>query len=108
MIRRPPRSTLFPYTTLFRSVISGTHALDVVMWMMEGRRPVEVYARSVDKALGPLCGGIDATAGVVGFVDGSAYHAPISLGCSPVWPCARYNTAVGDAGTRGALHFGRN
>src|SRR2546425_3365823 len=24
MIRRPPRSTLFPYTTLFRSVISVT------------------------------------------------------------------------------------
>src|SRR5260370_26318990 len=24
MIRRPPRSTLFPYTTLFRSVKSGT------------------------------------------------------------------------------------
>src|SRR2546422_3387755 len=23
MIRRPPRSTLFPYTTLFRSVIKG-------------------------------------------------------------------------------------
>src|SRR2546422_6197615 len=23
MIRRPPRSTLFPYTTLFRSAISG-------------------------------------------------------------------------------------
>src|SRR5213082_814225 len=43
-------------------VISGTHALDVVMWMMEAKRPVEVYARSVDKALGPLCGGIDATA----------------------------------------------
>src|SRR5689334_23992880 len=25
MIRRPPRSTLFPYTTLFRSVWPGTH-----------------------------------------------------------------------------------
>src|SRR5256885_9958199 len=25
MIRRPPRSTLFPYTTLFRSVSSGFH-----------------------------------------------------------------------------------
>src|SRR3989442_6905501 len=24
MIRRPPRSTLFPYTTLFRSPLSGT------------------------------------------------------------------------------------
>src|SRR2546430_12934647 len=32
MIRRPPRSTLFPYTTLFRSVILGsdpaTHPID--------------------------------------------------------------------------------
>src|SRR3989449_2390090 len=27
MIRRPPRSTLFPYTTLFRSVIVGTGPL---------------------------------------------------------------------------------
>src|SRR5258707_3553776 len=28
MIRRPPRSTLFPYTTLFRSVVDqGQHAL---------------------------------------------------------------------------------
>src|SRR3712207_4829773 len=26
MIRRPPRSTLFPYTTLFRSMIAGTLA----------------------------------------------------------------------------------
>src|SRR5256885_8872951 len=27
MIRRPPRSTLFPYTTLFRSVSSGAAAV---------------------------------------------------------------------------------
>src|SRR5256885_8502701 len=27
MIRRPPRSTLFPYTTLFRSLQSGRYAL---------------------------------------------------------------------------------
>src|SRR2546427_1926541 len=25
MIRRPPRSTLFPYTTLFRSVVAARH-----------------------------------------------------------------------------------
>src|SRR3712207_7902453 len=35
MIRRPPRSTLFPYTTLFRSNIDGTQvpagAADVVV-----------------------------------------------------------------------------
>ena len=28
MIRRPPRSTLFPYTTLFRSVVFGSHNAD--------------------------------------------------------------------------------
>src|SRR2546427_3814668 len=27
MIRRPPRSTLFPYTTLFRSILSGIFAV---------------------------------------------------------------------------------
>src|SRR3712207_7610263 len=27
MIRRPPRSTLFPYTTLFRSQTGGSHVL---------------------------------------------------------------------------------
>src|SRR3712207_8633392 len=29
MIRRPPRSTLFPYTTLFRSTATGTVRVDV-------------------------------------------------------------------------------
>src|SRR6266487_6736112 len=29
MIRRPPRSTLFPYTTLFRSPARQVHHLDV-------------------------------------------------------------------------------
>src|SRR3989454_10229453 len=28
MIRRPPRSTLFPYTTLFRSLLSGDLTID--------------------------------------------------------------------------------
>src|ERR1035441_10906065 len=28
MIRRPPRSTLFPYTTLFRSVTAPLHDVD--------------------------------------------------------------------------------
>src|SRR3989441_8603372 len=30
MIRRPPRSTLFPYTTLFRSALDAAHRLGVV------------------------------------------------------------------------------
>src|SRR3989442_3079373 len=44
MIRRPPRSTLFPYTTLFRSVFEVDSAtprakfvvLEVTKWVPEG------------------------------------------------------------------------
>src|SRR5438309_8653829 len=33
MIRRPPRSTLFPYTTLFRSVNFQLHVNDKESWI---------------------------------------------------------------------------
>src|SRR3712207_8243145 len=51
MIRRPPRSTLFPYTTLFRSGGAGCHA-------------VELVEEAVDRA---------AAAGLV--LEGLAHHA---------------------------------
>src|SRR5690349_3183844 len=84
-------------------VISGTHALDVVMWMMEAKRPVEIYARSVDKALGPQYKGIDATAGIITFEDGALYHSVISWALPIVWPGAVYSLEVGITGTEGVL-----
>jgi predicted dehydrogenase len=84
-------------------VISGTHALDIVMWMMEAKKPVELYARSVDRALGPICKGIDATAGMITFEDGSIYHASISWALPIVWPGAVYSLEVGITGTEGVL-----
>jgi myo-inositol 2-dehydrogenase/D-chiro-inositol 1-dehydrogenase len=84
-------------------VISGTHALDIVMWMMEAKRPVEIYARSVDRALGPICKGIDATAGTITFDDGSLYHASISWALPIVWPAAVYSLDIGIVGTEGVL-----
>src|SRR5258708_31350963 len=41
MIRRPPRSTLFPYTTLFRSVISAliSRAAAALRWARERTSP---------------------------------------------------------------------
>src|SRR2546428_5697453 len=38
MIRRPPRSTLFPYTTLFRSPVGGNDRVVVVGDLFPGRR----------------------------------------------------------------------
>src|SRR5260370_40740150 len=38
MIRRPPRSTLFPYTTLFRSLaLSAVHSLEQLLFGQFGR-----------------------------------------------------------------------
>src|SRR5258708_16109517 len=41
MIRRPPRSTLFPYTTLFRSL----HAIQDPAFHRVGRGPLRLPAR---------------------------------------------------------------
>src|ERR1700751_5758420 len=84
-------------------VISGTHALDVVMWYLEGKQPIECYARSVDKVLGPLYHGIDATAGMIMCADGTIYHLNISWALPVTWPGAVYSLEVGINGTHGVL-----
>src|SRR3712207_8133318 len=51
MIRRPPRSTLFPYTTLFRSQVAG-HEVDRVGQVLPGTG----HARHVRLAAEPPLG----------------------------------------------------
>src|SRR3712207_7600012 len=41
MIRRPPRSTLFPYTTLFRSITYGGHPVAAAV----GLANLEIFER---------------------------------------------------------------
>src|SRR6266571_3313631 len=89
--------------TISPMVISGTHALDIVMWCMEAKTPVECYARSIDKVLGPVYQGIDATAGMIMFSDGSVYHLNISWALPVTWPGAVYSLEVGINGTHGVL-----
>src|SRR5256886_11681695 len=58
MIRRPPRSTLFPYTTLFRSraVLGG----EVERYAVLVHRYRDRYARYAARMLGSLDAGEDA------------------------------------------------
>src|SRR2546422_5531364 len=49
MIRRPPRSTLFPYTTLFRSRVFPHHAHEV-----GGRDPVHQFRPGLPVVGGPI------------------------------------------------------
>src|SRR2546430_2585372 len=47
MIRRPPRSTLFPYTTLFRSVLGVLSALLIVVFGGSTGALLPLYAVAV-------------------------------------------------------------
>src|SRR2546426_4669567 len=59
MIRRPPRSTLFPYTTLFRSQNLRTTSIGLSIWLLQrsillalGRAPIS--ARPTDDTIPAL------------------------------------------------------
>src|SRR2546427_3746735 len=61
MIRRPPRSTLFPYTTLFRSLAGKFTVLAVLPFFVLVRGSVFLYAQ---RGYGPwlaLAGGAGCT-----------------------------------------------
>src|SRR5258708_12581080 len=48
MIRRPPRSTLFPYTTLFRSVAHGPYIRECMTYnVIRGVRHTRAFRRTV-------------------------------------------------------------
>src|SRR5687767_16034464 len=72
MIRRPPRSTLFPYTTLFRSgkepATGITHARAVVSILQRAKAMhASTQARSEERRVGKECsprGKLDTIAGV--------------------------------------------
>src|SRR3712207_7282123 len=51
MIRRPPRSTLFPYTTLFRSPLVGHQAVPAGV-PGAGQRPGDLVAQCLRRARG--------------------------------------------------------
>src|SRR5256886_9899473 len=50
MIRRPPRSTLFPYTTLFRSELGAKMTSGVDLWLNTPQFPLEASGTSGMKA----------------------------------------------------------
>src|SRR5256885_10316661 len=63
MIRRPPRSTLFPYTTLFRSakVVQEEEGIEVA-GAPEAEGPTQLHARAFDGGLG-LADALDGSDG---------------------------------------------
>lgn len=89
-------------TNLTPMVVSGTHSLDMSMWLMEGKKPVEVYARSNDTLLGEW-GTKDATFGLFTMDDGTLFSMNISWALPVIWPGAVYGLEIGIVGTKGVI-----
>ena len=111
VVTRALMNRMVPIATLRRTnirknltpmVVSGTHALDMCLWLMEGKTPVSVYAQSSDKALGKL-GTKDATFGVFTMDDGTIWSMNISWALPIVWPGAVYGLEIGIVGTKGVI-----
>ncbi len=83
-------------------VVSGTHSLDMSMWLMEGKQPVSVFAQSCDRVLGKH-GTKDATFAIVTMDDGTIWSMSISWALPEVWPGAVYGLEIGIVGTKGVI-----
>jgi predicted dehydrogenase len=83
-------------------VVSGTHSLDMSLWLMEGKTPVSVYAQSVDKVLAEY-GTKDATFGIFTMDDGTIWSMNISWALPEVWPGSVYGLEIGIVGTKGVI-----
>ena len=97
VIKTENRASLTPM------VVSGTHSLDISMWFMEGKTPVEVYARDVNHALGASYGMTDATFGIFTFDDGTMWSMNINWALPENWPASVYTLEIGIVGTDGVI-----
>lgn len=89
-------------THLTPMVVSGTHSLDMSMWLMEGKTPATVYARSTDKVMSKW-GTKDSTFGIFEMDDGTIWSMNISWGLPEIWPGSVYGLEIGIVGTKGVI-----
>src|SRR2546426_8619115 len=97
MIRRPPRSTLFPYTTLFRSALDDAQWLDNAtlaalpalardsarrrgLLVLGVARGAPEGGERVDVLRGPLGGDLEGSVGRLGRPDAAAPPRPAPWG----------------------------
>jgi predicted dehydrogenase len=105
MNRMVPLATLRRTTrraTLTPIVVSGTHSVDLCLWLMEGKTPATVYARSVDRVLGGQ-GTKDGTLALITMTDGTVWSMNISWALPTVWPGSVYGLEIGIVGTQGVI-----
>src|SRR2546430_16785935 len=91
MIRRPPRSTLFPYTTLFRSYYAGRRYTLLLGVIEESSCRLDYQLHTRNRGRNAVSGSVQIPPGGLVFFDGDALRHRI--------------TALGEGETRVSLTF---
>jgi myo-inositol 2-dehydrogenase / D-chiro-inositol 1-dehydrogenase len=111
VVTRAFMNRMVPIATLQRTeerraltpmVVSGTHSLDLCLWLLGGGDPIEVYARSGERVLGEM-GTKDATLGIFTMADDTIWSMSISWALPESWPGAVYGLEIGIVGTEGII-----
>src|SRR5260221_302090 len=77
MIRRPPRSTLFPYTTLFRSQARGANILAEVVGFGATSDGEDMVAPSGDGAIACMQQALEGIEGGVDYINTHGTSTPV-------------------------------
>ncbi len=84
------------------AVMEATHDIDLILWCLEGKKPIRVYAQSVSRIMQETHGVPDCTWIIVSMEDGTAFTIGAGWALPPGYP--HFSTATIEfVGTEGAL-----
>ncbi|MGI9610040.1 MAG: Gfo/Idh/MocA family protein, partial [Acidimicrobiia bacterium] len=80
------RSVMSRAATTTPSINTLTYSIDLLLWYLQGRRPVSVYAQGSHGAIWDEYGAPDSTWSIVNFDDGTVANLGVSWELPEFWP----------------------
>ena len=92
------------HTNITPMVISGTHMLDMCLWLAGECKPKKIFAKSTDKVFGNA-GSKDTTMAIVEFDNDILLSVNHSWAAPENWPGGVYGMQIGLIGTEGVIEI---
>ena len=92
------------HTNITPMVISGTHMLDMCLWLAGECKPKKIFAKSTDKVFGNA-GSKDTTMAIVEFDNDILLSVSHSWAAPENWPGGVYGMQIGLIGTEGVIEI---
>lgn len=92
------------HTNITPMVISGTHMLDMCLWLAGECKPKKIFAKSTDKVFGNA-GSKDTTMAIIEFDNDILLSVNHSWAAPENWPGGVYGMQIGLIGTEGVIEI---